>query len=194
MSAFCEPVTTTSAPQASVSSGTAPRLETASTIDSASASAHTASSGSRSQTTPVEVSEWTRNTVCAPLSVSAARRSSGLGASPQAYASGTTSQPNARAIDCQRSPNSPWETARTRWPGERRLTIADSKAPVPDEVKTRTSRSVRKTARSCSCASANTSAKSGERWWITGCASALSTSGGTAVGPGVSSCCGRGTP
>ena len=42
MSAFCEPVTTTSAPQASVSSGTAPRLETASTIESAPASAHAA--------------------------------------------------------------------------------------------------------------------------------------------------------
>jgi len=31
----------------------------------------------------------------------------------------------------------------------------------------------------------------GERWWITGRASACSTSGGTAVGPGVISCCGR---
>ena len=58
-------MTTTSAPQASVSSGTAPRLETASTTDSAPASRHTARSGSRSQTTPVEVSEWTRNTVLA---------------------------------------------------------------------------------------------------------------------------------
>ena len=84
MSAFWEPVTTTSAPQASVSSGTAPRLETASTIESAPASAHTCSSGSRSQTTPVEVSEWTRNTVSAPLSASASRRSSGRGDSPQA--------------------------------------------------------------------------------------------------------------
>ncbi len=93
MRAFCEPVTTTSAPQASVSSGTAPRLETASTIESAPASAHAARSGSRSQTTPVDVSEWTRSTVPAPLSSSALRRSSGRGLSPHAYASGTTSQP-----------------------------------------------------------------------------------------------------
>ena len=39
ISAFCEPVTTTSSPHASVSSGTAPRLETASTTMSAPASA-----------------------------------------------------------------------------------------------------------------------------------------------------------
>ena len=82
MSAFCEPVTTTSAPQASVSRGTAPRLETASTTERAPASPQTASNGSRSQTTPVEVSEWTRKTVPASLSARAARRSSGFGASP----------------------------------------------------------------------------------------------------------------
>ena len=189
MSAFCEPVTTTSAPQASVSSGTAPRLEIASTTESAPASPQTASSGSRSQTTPVDVSEWTRSTVSAPLSSSARRRSSGRGASPHAYASWTTSQPNARAIACQRSPNSPCETASTRCPGERRLTIADSKAPVPDDVNTSTSRSVRNTSRSRSWARPKTDAKSGERWWMTGSASAASTSGGTGVGPGVSSNC-----
>ena len=86
-----------------------------------------------------------------------------LGDSPQAYESATTSQPNARAIACQRSPNSPCETARTRSPGESRFTIADSNAPVPEAVNTSTSLSVRNTARSRSCASANTSAKSGER-------------------------------
>ena len=79
----------------------------------------------------------------------------------------------------------------TRSPGERRLTIADSNAPVPDDVKTSTSLSVRKTWRSRSCARSKTDAKSGERWWRTGSDSARSTSGGTEVGPGVSSFCGR---
>ena len=94
ISAFCEPVITTSAPQASVSRGTAPRLETASTIESAPASRQTARSGSRSQTTPVDVSECTRNTVPAPLSARAARTSSGRGATPPAEVSGATWHPN----------------------------------------------------------------------------------------------------
>ena len=97
------------------------------------------------------------------------------------------------AIACQRSPNSPCETASTRSPGESRLTIADSNAPVPDDVKTSTSFSVRNTSRSRSRARPKTSAKSGERWWSTGSASARSTSGGTEVGPGVRSFCGRAT-
>jgi hypothetical protein len=73
------------------------------------------------------------------------------------------------------------------------LTIADSKAPLPDDVKTSTSFSVRNTSRSRSCASPNTAAKSGERWWSTGWESARNTSGGTDVGPGVRSFCGRAT-
>ena len=129
--------------------------------------------------------------VAAPLSASAWRRSSGRGASPHGYASGTTSQPNARAIACQRSPNSPCETASTRSPGERRFTTADSNAPVPDDVKTRTSFSVRNTSRRRACARSNTAAKSGERWWSTGSERARSTDGGTDVGPGVRSFCGR---
>src|SRR6185312_12766199 len=143
INAFCEPVITTSAPQASVSRGTAPRLETASTTESAPASWQIVNSGSRSHTTPVDVSECTRNTVPAPLSARAARTSSGIGDSPQPYLSGTTSQPNTVASFCQRSPNSPCETASTRSPGEWRLTTADSNAPVPDDVNTSTSWSVR---------------------------------------------------
>ena len=62
ISAFCEPETTTSMPQSSVSSGTAPRLETASTTTSAPASFAAAASAWTSATTPVEVSEWARKT------------------------------------------------------------------------------------------------------------------------------------
>ena len=48
----------------------------------------------------------------------------------------------------------PCETARTRSPGESRLTIADSNAPVPDAVRRRISFSVRYTSRSRSRATA----------------------------------------
>ena len=68
MSAFCEPATTTSRPHASVSSGTAPRLDTASTTTSAPASRATRASACTSATTPVDVSEWTRTTTSAPVS------------------------------------------------------------------------------------------------------------------------------
>ena len=63
MSAFCDPATTTSSPHASVSSGTAPRLETASTTTSAPALARDAARATAtSATTPVDVSECTRTT------------------------------------------------------------------------------------------------------------------------------------
>ena len=55
ISAFCEPETTTSTPHASVSSGTAPSDETASTTSTASPTA--ALSAWTSATTPVEVSD-----------------------------------------------------------------------------------------------------------------------------------------
>ena len=65
MSAFCEPETTTSSPHASVSHGTAPRLETASTTTSAPASFAAAARAWTSATTPVEVSDWTSQTAFA---------------------------------------------------------------------------------------------------------------------------------
>jgi len=57
MSAFCEPETTTSRPQASVSQRTAPRLDTASTTTSDPASLAAAANAWMSLTTPVDVSE-----------------------------------------------------------------------------------------------------------------------------------------
>ena len=93
-----------------------------------------------SETTPVEVSEWTRKTSdTGSISASLRARSSADGVSPQAYLSSSTSQPKVRAIDAQRSPNEPAETASTRSPGEQRLTMADSNAPVPEQVKRSTS-------------------------------------------------------
>ena len=84
MSAFWEPETTTSSPQASVAQGTAPRLETASTTARQPASFAAAASARTSETTPVEVSEWTNHTAFASRSPSRARRSAGSGVSPQA--------------------------------------------------------------------------------------------------------------
>ena len=77
MSAFCEPPTTTSTPHASVSSGTAPRLEIASTTSSASFPT-AREIASTSATTPVEVSLCVVNTAVAPPSASADATSVGL--------------------------------------------------------------------------------------------------------------------
>ncbi len=184
MSAFCEPATTTSRPHASVSSGTAPRLETASTIASAPPSCATRASACTSATTPVDVSECTRTTTSAPVSARRERRSSGCGVSPQEYRSSWTSAPKAVAIEHQRSPNAPAVTTRTRSPGESTLTRADSNAPEPDAVNRSTSFSVRQTCWSRPSVRSMSSRKSGPRWWITGAAPAASTSGGTGVGPG----------
>ena len=82
MSAFCEPDTATSMPQASVSSGTAPSDETASTQTAASGTA--ALIPCTSATTPVEVSDWVQKRTPAPLSSTAAPISAGSGISPQA--------------------------------------------------------------------------------------------------------------
>ena len=81
ISAFCEPETTTSIPQASVSSGTAPSDEIASTTSRASP---TASLTARtSETTPVDVSDCWQNTSSTPDSRTAAPTSSASGTSPQ---------------------------------------------------------------------------------------------------------------
>jgi hypothetical protein len=60
MSALCELETTTSRPQASVSSGTAARLEIASTATSAPEPRSRSAISRTSATTPVDVSEWVR--------------------------------------------------------------------------------------------------------------------------------------
>ena len=80
ISAFCEPETTTSIPHASVSSGTAPSDEIASTTSVASP---TASLIARtSETTPVEVSDCWQSTSSTPDSRTAAPTSPASGISP----------------------------------------------------------------------------------------------------------------
>ena len=70
-------------------------------------------------------------------------------------------------------------------PGESRFTNADSNAPVPEAVKTSTSFVVRNTSLQALRASRNTATKSGERWWITGSASAAAPRAAPVSGPGV---------
>ena len=82
ISAFCEPESTTSIPHASVSSGTAPSDEIASTTSVASPTASL--SARTSETTPVEVSDCWQKTISTPLSRTAAPTSSASGFSPQA--------------------------------------------------------------------------------------------------------------
>ena len=184
--AFCDPVTTTSIPHASVSSGTAPRLEIASTTEIAPASLQAAASDRMSETTPVEVSECTMKATAAPLSASEPRdilcagRLAPLVRERDDVGSRRRRPASASASRTRRARRrAPSPRARGDW---RRRTRT---RPCPDAVKTRMSFCVRKTSCSRSSTSRKTVLKSGERWWMTGSASAASTSGGTGVGPGV---------
>ena len=97
-----------------------------------------------SETTPVEVSEWTRNATSAAVCLSASELSA-RGASPPGVRRADDVAPDTVASFCQRVPKFPCETASTFSPGESRLTTADSNAPVPDDVNSSTSFCVRKT-------------------------------------------------
>jgi len=93
ISAFCDPEMTTSTPHASVSSGTAPRLEIASTTESAPPSAAAAATARTSVTTPVEVSDCVNSTAFAGRAASRAATSSADGVSPHSYSSRSISAP-----------------------------------------------------------------------------------------------------
>ena len=68
----------------------------------------------------------------------------------------------------QRSPNLPPLTKITSSPGEHRLVIALSMAPVPDAARMSTSSLVPKSSRSPSWTSSSTAANCGVRWWMSG--------------------------
>src|SRR3954470_6436802 len=108
MSAFCEPPMTTSIPQASVSSGTAPSEEIASTTTVASPTA--ALIACTSETTPVDVSDCVQRTTDAPLPATAAPISSGDGTSPHSKSILCASTPCCSQIAAQRPPNAPATT------------------------------------------------------------------------------------
>ena len=142
---FCEPETTTSSPQASVSMGTAPRLETASIASRQLRPRVRSPIAWMSVTVAVDVSECTTTASCSVSSAIASATTAGSGGRPHSHSSTVTSAPKARAIATQRSPNAPAETHSTRSPGSIRLAKTDSNAPVPEAVNSRTSCSVRNT-------------------------------------------------
>ena len=144
ISAFCEPETTTSIPQASVSSGTAPSDEIASTTSIASP---TASLIARtSETTPVEVSDcWQKHDLGSATRAPPRRPRPDRAPRPTRSGSAARRARAASQIATQRSPNDPWLTTATRSPGAQRFATADSIAPVPEAVKSSTSELVRKT-------------------------------------------------
>jgi hypothetical protein len=148
MSAFCDPETTTSRPHASVSHGTAPRLETRVDDDERSGLLRRGCERTHVGDDPgggLGLHEPDRLRL---LLAEARAEVVGIGVLPQAYRSTSTSAPNAVVIATQRSPKLPAETTRCRSPGETRFATADSKAPVPDAPKRSTSLSVRQTSRS----------------------------------------------
>jgi hypothetical protein len=94
--AFCEPVTTTSTPHASISNGTAPSPETLSTTMSASGALSRIASARTGIgfITPVEVSLCVSRTALTPgISASAARIAAGSAAWPHSTSSFVTSAP-----------------------------------------------------------------------------------------------------
>ena len=188
ISAFCEPVTTTSRPQASVSSGVAPSEEMASTTRQAERSRVSSAIACTSAVAPVDVSECTTNTAARSLRpFTRAATASGSGRLPHGERSTSTSARYASPIFTQRSPKLPADTTRILSPGESRFAKADSTAAVPLELNRITSRSVRYTRFRPVSTRASTTLNSGERWCGSGSASAATTAGGIGVGPGVSS-------
>jgi len=95
---FCDPVTTTSKSHSSVLTGTAPRLETASTKRSFPCRFTTRAISQREFITPVEVSLWTMRTAFTPGSLCKAYSTrSASTASPKCRDSRTTFAPYASA-------------------------------------------------------------------------------------------------
>ncbi len=97
---------------------------------------------------------------------------------------GTT--PYASHISVQRSPNFPPLITSALSPGERKLVTEPTMPPVPVDARMSTSFLVWKSHLRLFFASSSIGINSGERWWITGIAIAVSASGGTGVGPGAS--------
>src|SRR5260370_11854377 len=137
ISAFCEPATDTSMPQASCSYSCAPMPEMVSTISSAGcfvrSMALRTSSGWVTQ--PVEVSLCTTMTALILCWRSAASRASIASTSaPRRQSPGrkSTSSLNLSAMPSHSTANWPVSGISTLSPGCSVLTIAASQAPVPD--------------------------------------------------------------
>src|ERR1700682_2343457 len=138
ISAFCEPPTDTSLPQASCSYSCEPRPEIVSTINSAGCFVRSIALRTSSGwvTQPVDVSLCTTITALILCSWSAASRASIASTSaPRRQAPGkkSTSSLNLSAMPCHSTANWPVSAISTLSPGNSVFTIAASHAPVPDE-------------------------------------------------------------
>ena len=142
---FCVPETTRSRPHASVSIGTAPRLETASIASRQLRPRESSPIFSMSVTVAVDVSECTTTASFSVSSAIASAMRAGSGRLPHSHSSAVTSAPKAFAIDTQRLPNAPPVTQSTRSPASIVFANTDSNAPVPEAVNSSTSCSVRNT-------------------------------------------------
>ena len=187
---FWLPDTTTSRPHASCSNGTAPTPDTPSTrISAAGAMSRIAWARSGIEfITPVEVSLCVMRTALKPpagLDSSAIRTAPGSAASPHSTSSLVTSAPYAWAIFANRSPKAPMLMASTGSPGDKVLTIAASRPPVPAQVRTTISLRVPKKGWIRLVTRSSTPANSGPRWLIIWREPASRTVEGRLVGPGI---------
>src|SRR5260221_6121673 len=97
----------------------------------------------------------------------------------------STSAPYTSAIFAKRSPNDPIDTPSTRSPGDRTLTTAASRPPVPAHDRIPMSPAVPKYGFMPAWIRARIAAKSGLRWLIICRPPTSRTLGGRPVGPGI---------
>ena len=191
MKPFWLPVIATSTPQSSIRKSIDPMEETPSTnsiagCPAASIARRTAATSDR---TPVAVSLCVASTALMACPLSAVRISSNRAASipsPQAASTTSTSIPKRWHMSIQRCENMPFRQASTRSPALSVLAIAASQAPVPVAGKKNTSPvSVLRTFFTPDSAGWRMSAKSDERWSSVGMSTALRSTSGMFVGPGM---------
>ena len=185
ISAFCEPVISTSMPHASMRTSVAPTAVMPSTTSRVSDARVSAAISRTGCSTVVEVS-----LACINTALVSGRRASATASAETACPHSTLiscmSRPVAAQMFSQRSPNFPPLTTTTRSPGEHRLATAASIAPEPEADRVSTGWPVWNSQPSPSWTSRKSWLNSGVRWWINGCDMRNATSGGTCVGPGVS--------
>ncbi|MBA7476200.1 hypothetical protein ES707_11582 [subsurface metagenome] len=158
----------------------------ASTSRSLSNSLTTVLIWARSLVTPVEVSLWVTSTALTSDSLLRDFRISSTSAAlPHSEFRGITSAPNFWAMAAKRSPKTPIDTASTLSPGDKVLTTAASRPPVPDPVSRKTSFLVWNSCFSLSVTPFRIWANSEPRWFIICRLISLRTTSGQGVGPGM---------
>ncbi len=143
---------------------------------------------SRSLMTPVEVSLWVIMTALISLLVSAwslVANWAGSKGCPHSAVTVSTFKPKAWPTSTQRSPNLPLEPTKIRSPGERKLIIPASTAPVPLTFNINTSLAVWCSHLRFSVTSAIMLLNSPLRWPMGCLANASKAASGTGVGPGI---------